>query len=135
MRTAPHSVAPSAGQVPSSLGVSVRAALALALLAGFYLLALGIIGGLVAVDVLLALNSAHPFGIGGLKVYTLSAVLAYPVLRTVFLIRRPGPGIEPPEGLPVSPADQPALWARVGQLAELSGAPRPDELWLFAEAN
>ncbi|MFH8379889.1 M48 family metallopeptidase [Kitasatospora sp. NPDC018058] len=118
----------------AGIGLVARALLALALLAGFYLLALGIVGGLLAVDVLLAVNSAHPFGLGGLKVYALSAVLAYPVVRTVFLTRRHGPG-EPSPGVSVSRAEQPALWARVQQLAQESGTRGPDEVRLVAQVN
>ncbi|MGW3039812.1 M48 family metalloprotease [Kitasatospora sp. NPDC001159] len=134
MRTAPRAPSAPTHLPPATTGFFVRGLLALALLAGFYLLALGIIGGLLAVDVLLAVNSAHPFGLGGLKVYALSAVLAYPVLRAVFLTRR-GSDTEPPPGLSVSPAEQPALWARVRQLAKASGTRGPDEVRLIAEAN
>ncbi|MCU7823557.1 M48 family metallopeptidase [Kitasatospora sp. DSM 101779] len=135
MRTAPRPADGPALLPPGGIGFLARGLLALALLAGFYLLALGIVGGLLAVDVLLAVNSAHPFGLGGLKVYAVSAVLAYPVLRTVFLTHRHKPAPEPLPGLSVGPAEQPVLWERVRQLADEYGTRAPDELRLVAEAN
>ncbi|MET8622489.1 M48 family metalloprotease [Kitasatospora sp. NPDC004669] len=135
MGSSQQPVTGTADHLPTAgIGLLARGLLALALLVGFYLLALGIVGGLLTVDVLLAVDSAHPFGLGGLKVYALSAVLAYPVLRTVFLTRR-GSDTEPPQGWPVSPAEQPTLWARVRQLAQESGTRAPDEVRLVAEAN
>ncbi|TKA03067.1 M48 family metalloprotease [Actinacidiphila oryziradicis] len=116
------------------LSISVRAALAVVLPAGFYLLALGIVVGTVAVDVALAEHSNYPFSVGAFKVYLASALLVYPVLRVVFLSRRPRHGA-PAVGLPVTPEEQPELWARVRQLAERTGTRPPAEIRLIAEVN
>jgi Zn-dependent protease with chaperone function len=123
--------------VPTQRGgtaVLVRAMLAITLLAGFYLLALGIIAGVVTVDVLLAEDSSAPLSIGALKLYGISAMVIYPVARALVLARRRSHGAEP-EGLPLLPAAQPNLWAAVRRMAERSGTRAPDEIWLTADAN
>ncbi|MDH6576220.1 M48 family metallopeptidase [Kitasatospora sp. MAP5-34] len=120
---------------PGLLSSSVRAALAVALLLGFYLLALGILAAVVGLDVVLAEGSRQPFGIGALKVYALSAAVCYPVLRVVFLSRRPKADRDGPPGLLVTPEQQPALWARVRRLTELTGTREPAEIRLIPVVN
>lgn len=111
-----------------------RAVLAVAMLAGFYLLALGIVAGVVTADVLLARNSAAPLSLGALKLYAVSAMVLYPVLRALVLARRRNHRFDP-EGLSLSAAEQPDLWAAVRQLAQRSGTRPPSDIRLTAAVN
>ncbi|MFC6596171.1 M48 family metallopeptidase [Kitasatospora paranensis] len=109
-----------------------RAALAVAMLAGFYLLAAAIILGLLGLDIALFAGLGH-VSLGLLKIYALSAAVAYPVLRVVFLTRRPRDGAA--GGLPVTREQQPELWARVDRIAALTGVRGPAEIRLVPDVN
>jgi len=106
---------------------STRAVVAVTLLASFYLLAAAIVLGLLTVDVALpvALGKVSP---GVLKVWAATALVGYPVVRVVFLTRRPRE--RDVEGLPLTRAEQPELWARVDRLAERTGVRGPSEMLL-----
>lgn len=106
----------------------------MSLFLGFYLLAAAIVAAVAGLDVVLAVHSSEPFGLGAFKVYALSAFVCYPVLRVVVLSRPPKAENELP-GHPVTPEQQPALWARVRELAGLTGTRGPQELRLIPSAN
>ncbi|MER5635936.1 M48 family metallopeptidase [Kitasatospora sp. NPDC002227] len=109
-----------------------RAAQAVALLAGFYLLALAIVAGMIGIDVALA-----SWGRGGplvAKIVVLTIAVAYPVVRLVFLTRRPADG-GGDAGLPVTREQQPELWARVDRIAEQTGVRGPAEIRLVPVVN
>lgn len=112
---------------------SVRAVQALALLAGFYVLALGFLAALVLVDVLLLTHVGQDFGSGAVRLVALSVVIAIPVVRGVFRIRRSKE--PPPAGVSVTPEQQPELWARVRAVAEQVGTRPPDEIRLIPAVN
>lgn len=112
------------------MGATLRALHALVLLAGFYLLGLVILGALAAADVAM-LSESH--SAGALKLVFLSALLAIPVVRGMFMLRRPEH--DGPVGLPVTPAQQPALWAAVRTLADRTGTRVPDALVLTGDVN
>ncbi|WP_354642100.1 M48 family metallopeptidase [Kitasatospora camelliae] len=118
---------------PTSMNTSTRAALAVTMLAGFYLLAATIVLGLLGLDVWLfvATGRLNP---AVLKLYALSAVVAYPVLRVVFLTRRPRHD-GPESGLPLTREEQPELWARIDRIAERTGVRGPAEVRLVPEVN
>ncbi|WP_308312426.1 M48 family metalloprotease [Streptomyces sp. ISL-11] len=103
---------------------------ALVLLAGFYLVALVVLGVLVGADIAVWIWAPPPVAI---KVTVISALLGYPVLRGVFTLGA-GTGDEQ-EALPVTELDQPELWGTVRALAERSGTRAPDGILLTGEVN
>ncbi|MEZ0091213.1 M48 family metalloprotease [Streptacidiphilus sp. EB129] len=112
---------------------SVRAVQALALLAGFYLIALGCLAALAAVDVLILTHSDTVGSAGGLKLVGVTLLVAIPLLRGVFFVRRPK-DVAPP-GVSVSEQQQPELWARVRTLADQVGTRAPAEIRLIPAVN
>ncbi|MFJ8044415.1 M48 family metalloprotease [Kitasatospora sp. NPDC096147] len=115
---------------PSTTG---RAALAVALLVGFYLLAAAMVLTVVGLDVALVVETGR-FNLGIAKLIVLSLAVVYPVARVVFLTRRPRYD-GPDSGLAVSRAEQPELWARVDRLAGLTGVRGPAELRITPGVN
>lgn len=110
---------------------TVRALLAVTLLVGFYLFCAAIVLGLLVGVVELI---AHD--VGGLltgKFAVIAIVVALAVVRGLF--RRRKHTDADPGGLPVSEADQPALWAEVRSVAERAGTRAPDEIRLVADVN
>ncbi|MFF4221932.1 M48 family metalloprotease [Streptomyces abikoensis] len=112
------------------MGTSLRALRALVLLAGFYLIAVLMLGVLVAADVAATLWAP---GVAMVKVYVCSVVLAVPVLRGVFLFSTAR--AKEPDGLPVTEAGQPELWRTVRSLAERTGTRAPDAIVLTGDVN
>ncbi|WP_042403537.1 M48 family metallopeptidase [Streptacidiphilus carbonis] len=112
---------------------SVRAVQALTLLAGFYVIALGFLAALVLMDVEILTHLGSDGGTGALKLVLLSVLVAIPLIRGVFLVRRPKD--EPPPGVTVTEERQPELWARVRGLAEQVGTRAPDEIRLIPAVN
>ncbi|HEY9369363.1 M48 family metallopeptidase [Streptomyces sp.] len=112
------------------MGASLRAARALVLLAGFYLLGLGMLALLGAID--WAATEWAPPSIF-LKLYIVSALLAIPVVRGMFMLRTPKD--EGMGGIPVTDAHEPRLWAAVRELAAEVGTRAPDEIRLTADMN
>ncbi|MFD0570486.1 hypothetical protein ACFQ0T_16250 [Kitasatospora gansuensis] len=73
---------------PTGMSTAGRAALAVAMLVGFYLLAAGIVLGVLGLDIALVVETGRFNALIG-KVVLVSLAFAYPVLRVVFLTRRP----------------------------------------------
>ncbi|MFJ6618188.1 M48 family metalloprotease [Kitasatospora sp. NPDC091335] len=115
------------------MNTSARAATAVALLIGFYLLALGIVVGLLVLDITLyqASGELRPTLI---KVWALTAAVAYPVVRVVFLTRRRKDDGEV-AGVLLTRERQPALWAVVDRISERTGVRGPAEIRLVPEVN
>ncbi|QKW21327.1 M48 family metalloprotease [Kitasatospora sp. NA04385] len=111
---------------------STRALVAVALLAGFYLLAAAIVVGLVWLNVELVVESDR-FHSAMVKIWLLSAAIAYPVLRVVFLTRRPRS--EHRNGLVLTRAEQPGLWDRVDRITAATGVRGPSEIRLVPDVN
>ncbi|MCH0541807.1 M48 family metallopeptidase [Streptomyces sp. MUM 203J] len=112
------------------MGASLRAARALVLLAGFYLL------GLVLLAVLGAMGwAAHTWAPASLalKLYIVAAVLAVPVVRGMLMLRTPKD--DSPQGVPVTEQQEPRLWRTVRDLADQVGTRAPDEIRLTADMN
>lgn len=106
--------------------IPIRAALAVAMLAGFYLVGVGLPAGLAGLSVWLWL--AFP----GQAVHDLSYVVAAAAVGLVvptWKVLRAGPQ-PPPEGLPLSEHQAPELWSQVRELAEMVGTRPPDEIRL-----
>ncbi|OIK24119.1 M48 family metalloprotease [Streptomyces malaysiense] len=106
-------------------GASLRAALALGLLLGFYLLALLLLVTVAALDVVLARGT---FTVVTLEGYVGSLAVAWCVLRVVVLSRRPSEGREGPPGLSLTPREQPELWEHVRRLAAQVDTRPPAEI-------
>ncbi|GAA3792241.1 M48 family metallopeptidase [Streptomyces chiangmaiensis] len=124
------------GPGADGMGTSVRAAQAVGLLLGFYLCTLGTLAALASIDVALLLRteSATPVVAEG-KVIGLTVVIAIPLVRGVLAsLRRRGGGAGL-GGVPVTPEQQPKLWARVRGLAEQVGTRPPAEIWLVPTVN
>jgi Zn-dependent protease with chaperone function len=102
---------------------TLRAAVALVLLAGFYLFA----GALVAGMVLLGLALKSP------KLFLVALIVAGGILVAFWKVIRTKP--ELPNGVRVEPAQAPQLWATVRDLANKVGTRAPDEIQLVAEVN
>ena len=111
----------------------MRAVQALGLLAGFYLIAMGALAAIVGFDlfVLSHLDSGSSFV--ALKLVGLSVLVAIPLVRGVFLVRRPKD--EAPPGISVTEQQQPELWARVRGLAAQVGTRAPDEIRMIPAVN
>ncbi|MFI9581191.1 M48 family metalloprotease [Streptomyces sp. NPDC052236] len=115
------------------MGSTLRALRALVLLAGFYLLGLIMLVALAGIDWAATLWTP---GSVYLKLYFLSAVLAVPVVRGMFMLRTPkDDGEDGPAGLPVSEAQQPRLWQTARELAAGVSTRAPDEIRLTADMN
>ena len=103
-----------------------RAALALALLVGFYLLAFGIVALLVAL-IVTAVTTTTPTG------WVIPAALSiFAILRGVFFLER---GDGKPLGLRVDTRSEPRLSALINEIAESMGTKRPDEIYLTPDVN
>ncbi|GAA2132603.1 M48 family metallopeptidase [Kitasatospora kazusensis] len=116
----------------TALSTSGRALTAVALLAGFYLLAAAIVLGLTGLDLAL-LFSGTGVNPAIAKLIGLSLLVIYPVLRVVFLTRRPRG--EEPSGLLLTREQQPELWARIDRIAEQTGVRGPADLRLVPDVN
>lgn len=111
------------------MGATLRALRALALLAGFYLLGLLMLAVLIAVDWVATLTTHSAVF---WKLYIVSALLAIPIVRGMFMLRIPR---DQGEGLPVGETHEPRLWATVRELASVVGTRPPDEIRLTADMN
>jgi Zn-dependent protease with chaperone function len=102
-----------------------------ALLIGFYLLCAGLIAGLIALTVVAINTVGMNRGTGLLLLVTLAAVFV--VLRGVFVSTRVR--ARDIVGVAVTPDEQPALWARIRELARRVGTRAPRRLYIVAETN
>ncbi|MEU3516401.1 M48 family metallopeptidase [Streptomyces sp. NPDC006654] len=121
------------GRRPAVPGTPLRAALALALLTGFYVLALLVLVVLALLDVFLARGP-------GVTVMTVegwlgSLAVAWCVVRVVLLSLRRGDGEDEIPGVSVTPVEQPELWRRVTGLAERVGTRPPTEIRVIPGAG
>ncbi|MEQ7127056.1 M48 family metallopeptidase [Actinopolymorpha sp. B11F2] len=105
-----------------------RAAVAVSMLAGFYVLAFAVIGGFAFAAYYIA---THANG-GTQIVLALLAAAAAIVVGLVKALKRPP---FTPHGVPLHERDQPHLWAMVRDLSERVVTGPPDEIWLVPEVN
>jgi Zn-dependent protease with chaperone function len=106
-----------------------RAALAVSLLVGFYVLALG-----VAVAVVVALVEVLRLGFRGLLIANVFALVVPVVFAVGYGVFGRSRAKEQP-GVLVTEAEEPRLWALSRELADLAGTRCVDEIRLVAEAN
>ncbi|HLL69582.1 MAG TPA: M48 family metalloprotease [Micromonosporaceae bacterium] len=112
------------------MATTVRAAISIVMLAGFYVLALGLVGGLIAACLWIAKD--HP-GALAVKVGIVAVLLAVGLVRALWKAARARPA--PPAGLVVSRQRTPQLWSTVDELAAVVGTRAPDEIRLLPEVN
>ncbi|MEV0066807.1 M48 family metalloprotease [Amycolatopsis sp. NPDC050768] len=106
---------------------SFRALAAVVLLAGFPVLVLALVAGIVVVEVFAFRNRLSH----GLEFAVFAAPATYVLLRALFTFDRTGDA----PGLPVTAEAQPELWALVRELAEAVGTAPPDEIRIMNRAN
>ncbi|MFS8102999.1 M48 family metallopeptidase [Lentzea alba] len=109
--------------------VSLRAAISVALLVGFYVLAFGLIGGLLALETYALIE--RPFV--GLKLALFVVPVVFALIKGLVSLERRTHDEVP--GIPVTPAEQPALWDLVRRLAAEVGTRPPDEIRILAAVN
>ncbi|MEV5709149.1 M48 family metalloprotease [Actinoallomurus sp. NPDC052274] len=106
-----------------------RAAVAVVLLAGFYVLVSAITAGTVFFD-FYAVKYGHA---GGFKVAALATFGVLAMLRGVFVVGRRKDEEQP--GVAVTPHDEPELWRTVTELAHQVQTRVPDEIRLVPDVN
>src|SRR4051812_14116062 len=105
---------------------TIRAVISVGLLAGFYLLAVALIGGLAWVTIWLF--QEHAGAVAGKLAYVTIAVAAGLVVAFWKILRaKPGE----PEGLPLHPQEARGLWDAAHDLAHRVGTRAPDEIRLI----
>ncbi|MEV4052628.1 M48 family metalloprotease [Amycolatopsis sp. NPDC049688] len=109
---------------------SWRALVAVALLAGFPALVFLVVGGLAVTEYYFF---RHHSGILAIKLAIVAVPVSYALLKALFAIERTR-GDDLP-GVPVTRADEPALWALVEELAAAVGTRPPDTITLISEVN
>jgi Zn-dependent protease with chaperone function len=107
---------------------ALRAALALALLAGVYLLGIGIVVGLVAANVLV-IGNGHIY----VQLLAVSAVATFAITRGLFFVDRSSRTAG--EGTLVDAQSQPELVAAVRDVAAQMQTRPPDEVRISADVN
>lgn len=108
---------------------SLRGLLAAVLLAGFPLLVLAFVGGIVALEVLALQHNIF----AAVKLGIVTVPVGWILLKTLLAVER-ATGDEVP-GVPVTPEAQPALWALVRELSAEAGTRPPDEIYLDPDVN
>ncbi len=109
---------------------TLRAVVAVALLAGFYLLAIGVIVGLLGGG-LWAVATGHGAGI---KLVLVGGLVAFAVGRALYVVSRSSRA-EDQSGLLLTPQAQPAFWQEVRALAVAAQTRPPDEIRLVPDVN
>jgi Zn-dependent protease with chaperone function len=112
------------------MSTTLRAALSILMLAGFYVLALAMVAGLGAATVWAF--SEHAGG-GAAKLGYFTIIVAIGLVVALWKVARAKPAPEP--GLVLSPADAPELWTTVRELADVAQTRVPDEIRLIADVN
>src|SRR5258705_1515010 len=109
---------------------TLRAAVSVVMLLGFYVLALAIIGALGVASVLLWQEHA---GSGATKVAFFTLAAGAGIVAALWRVLRPKP--EPMTGVPVVRSQAPQLWHTVHELAATAKTRVPDEIVLIPMVN
>ena len=109
---------------------TLRAAIAVLLLAGFYVVALAIVVGLGALSWWAFQSDAEAFAV---KVGFFAAAVAVAIVVALWKVARARPAAD--SGPTLTPADAPALWATVQELAAAADTRVPDDIRLIPEVN
>ncbi|NEE01809.1 M48 family metalloprotease [Phytoactinopolyspora halotolerans] len=108
--------------------VALRAATALGLLSGFYLL----VGIIVVAAIVIDIGSISRGG-QGLQAALVLTMVAIALIRALIVVSRRRSGGE--NGVPVGTGDEPELWRNVTELAERVQTRPPDEIRIIADVN
>ncbi len=114
-----------------TMATTVRAALSVLMLVGFYALALGMVIGLGVLSVM-AFQSGST-GVAGAKLGFFTIAVAVGLLVALWQVIRAKP--EPMKGLHLSPQQAPELWHQVRELAGVAQTRMPDEIILVPVVN
>ncbi|MET0435822.1 MAG: M48 family metallopeptidase [Cellulomonas sp.] len=109
---------------------TLRAALSLVMLAGFYVVAVGLVVLLGWLSVL-AFSTDHVRGAGYLAIFAL--VLVFGIVSALWKVARAKAA--PPHGVEVPPQSAPELWTVVRELSAAAHTRAPDEIRLVPEVN
>ncbi|WP_431836659.1 M48 family metalloprotease [Cellulomonas sp. Y8] len=109
---------------------TLRAALSLVMLAGFYVVAVGLAVLLGWLSVL-AFSTDHVRGAGYLAIFAL--VLVFGIVSALWKVARAKAA--PPHGVEVPPQSAPELWTVVRELSAAAHTRAPDEIRLVPEVN
>jgi Zn-dependent protease with chaperone function len=109
---------------------TIRAALSVALLLGFYLYALVLV---VVLGVLSLLAIEDAPGVVAGKLVWVTLAVPFAILAATWRVLRAGP--PPAAGLALDPQRAPGLWAQVRAIAAAMGTRAPDDVRLVPEAN
>ncbi|MFD7877086.1 M48 family metalloprotease [Streptomyces sp. NPDC059766] len=114
----------------------LRAVRAYVLLVGFFLMGAVLLAAMAVLDWLLMtrLFIARMAGFEGM-VLAVTVLLAVAILRGMYVFLRAGRLGPAPQGVAVTPQDQPELWEQIHAAAEAAGERPPDELYLVDEVN
>ena len=115
----------------SRSGVATSAALAVAMLVGWFVLAAAIVAGLAFLAVE-AVTRAGTAALGG-KLGLVAGLVAVAVLRAAFVVERRGDDAQ--DGVLVSRQEEPELWALIDEVSAELGVSAPDDLRLVEDAN
>src|SRR5690348_1524500 len=110
---------------------TIRAAISVVLLLGFYVLALAVVGGLGFASYLLWTHDGG--GSGAAKLSYLTVVIAIGVVVAFWRVIRTRPAMPP--GLPVVADAAPQVWQMVGDLAAQARTRAPERIMLVPEVN
>ncbi|MGW3914350.1 M48 family metalloprotease [Streptomyces sp. NPDC005070] len=114
----------------------LRALRAVLLLAGFFLMGIGLLTAMAVLDWLLVTQmlTAQAARFEG-AIIAVTVLLALVILRGMFTFLRAGRLGPVDNAVAVRPGDQPELWEEVRAAAEVARERPPDELYLVNEAN
>ncbi|HEY3478621.1 MAG TPA: M48 family metallopeptidase [Streptomyces sp.] len=112
-----------------------RSVRTLVLLAGFYLIGVVLLAAMAAFDWLVVTRLFSRVAEFQGAVVAVTVLLAVAILRGMFTFLRAGRLGPIPDGLAVTPEEQPELWELIRAAAERTGEPAPDEVYLSAEVN
>ncbi len=107
---------------------SLRATLAVLLLAGFPVLMLAVAGALIWLEV--EAFHGHPFT--AIRLGFLAVPVLYVLVTALLTFERSHDDVD---GVLVTPGEQPELWAAVRELAQEVGTRPPDEIYLVPQVN
>jgi Zn-dependent protease with chaperone function len=110
---------------------TIRAAISVVMLAGFYLLAVGIIGALAAATYWAFQEGVIGAAVG--KLAYLTGAIALGLIVALWKVFRAKP--EPPDGVALAPGEAPELFSTVADLAREVGTRAPDEIRLIGDVN
>ncbi|GLZ80050.1 hypothetical protein Afil01_48570 [Actinorhabdospora filicis] len=115
---------------PSRAATSLRAALSLFLLLGFYLIAAAAALGVLGLSIWVTTRSQSA---GAFKILAIGLGITAAIVIALWRSLRTPPFV--PHGLRLTPEAEPELWALTADTARRVGTRVPDEIWVIPEIN